>query len=287
MRGGHRLRLDLRSGTEWLAYYTRDFDNHLIAAACALMTEPGCVAIDAGANIGFWSVPLARRALELQGGIVAFEPVPSNAARLQHNLRMNGLLQVAEIIPAALSDSSGEATMILREDFEEGAATGNASIEIPDGRDDRYSSVQVATVTLDECAISALGRGALRVIKCDIEGHEDRFLSGATDTVARHRPIIFLEWNRAYYDRRRVDQTAQVQPFLDKLQYRTLLRTDGAWKPALEFRSPRPFDDLVVVPDDEIAATVSALEVAYSPYRRRRSCDGASLKGGRDRPGQC
>jgi hypothetical protein len=61
MRAGHVLRLDLRSGSEWLAYCTGDFDDGRIAAAASYIGLDSVV-IDAGANTGLWAVPPARQA---------------------------------------------------------------------------------------------------------------------------------------------------------------------------------------------------------------------------------
>ncbi|MGH3799119.1 MAG: hypothetical protein ACRDTD_03120 [Pseudonocardiaceae bacterium] len=43
MRAGHRMLLDLRSGSEWFAFYTGEFDDSRIPAARHLLTEPGSV----------------------------------------------------------------------------------------------------------------------------------------------------------------------------------------------------------------------------------------------------
>jgi hypothetical protein len=70
MRAGHRLRLDLRSGSEWLTFYTGEFDDERIVAAASL-AEPGSLVVDVGANIGFWSVPLARRGAAVGARVIA------------------------------------------------------------------------------------------------------------------------------------------------------------------------------------------------------------------------
>ena len=57
----------------------------LISAALQLM-PPGGPAVDFGADVGFWSVPLAE-----QGHVFAYEPVPSNTERLRDNAALNGV----------------------------------------------------------------------------------------------------------------------------------------------------------------------------------------------------
>jgi FkbM family methyltransferase len=148
MSTGHRLLLDLRSGSEWLAYYTGEFDAGRILVAQALMRrEPGGLAVDAGANIGFWTVPLALEASRTGATVMAFEPVPHNAARLWQNLSLNDVAATAEVRQHALSDRPGTLAMTLREDFANGSGTGNAAVAIDDGTDSTWSRIEVAAYT--------------------------------------------------------------------------------------------------------------------------------------------
>jgi FkbM family methyltransferase len=256
MRLGHRLRLDLRSGSEWFSYYTREFDDRRIAAARRLLHAPGSVAVDAGANIGLWTVPLARHLAGLGGRVVAVEPIPANAARLHENLRLNGLDAVVDVHEVAVSDRAGTAELSLREDFRDGAATGNAAIVIDDGADAAFRTVVVRTVPLD-----TLLAGAPRVdfVKADLEGHEDRFLAGAAGTLARCRPVVVCEWNRVYYTRRGIDPTEAVSDLLRSLDYRCLRHTPAGWSVGPDLYSPEPVDDLVLVPGEREAEVAAAL----------------------------
>ena len=259
MRTGHRMLLDLRSGSEWFAFYTGEFDDSRIAAAQRLLTEPGSVAIDAGANIGFWSVPLARRATDIGGRLIAIEPVPPNAARLRDNLGLNNLNAVADIVEAAVSDRDGQGRIVLREDFAAGAETGNAALEIADGTDARLPSLPVMLIRLDDLLEQHYGHVQVRVIKADIEGHEDRFLAGAVQTFSRCRPVAFLEWNRIYYQRRKVNPTVAVGALLRELSYRCLRNQQGVWTDNARFWSPQEIDDLVLVPEEQAAAVRETL----------------------------
>src|SRR5215472_13254382 len=60
MQLGYRMILDLRSAyTEWEAYYLGDYDTSVIRSITRLI-KPGSTVLDVGANIGFWTVPLAK-----------------------------------------------------------------------------------------------------------------------------------------------------------------------------------------------------------------------------------
>jgi uncharacterized protein Veg len=100
MRSGHRLTLDLRSRTEWLAYYTRRHDDTLIRVAERLLWRGGAVAVDLRADIGFWAVPLGRAVATTGGKVIATESVPGNRRRLEHNVRLNALFSTVHIVDA-------------------------------------------------------------------------------------------------------------------------------------------------------------------------------------------
>ena len=261
MCGGHTMRVDLRSGSEWYAFYSGRYDAGHIAAMQRLMRREGTVAVDAGANVGFWTVPLARRAAELRGRVIAVEPVPANARRLQENIRRNRLGAHAEVLTVALSDGTGQCLVTLREDFENGAPTGNAAVLIDDGGDERFESLTVDTVSLD-VLLEQRGNPDVDVIKADIEGHEDRFLAGAARTLARSRPAVFLEWNPVYFARRGIDAGAAIGAALDGLGYVCIRRTRDGWTAHDEVFSPRSVDDLVLAPAERAREVTAAFEAA-------------------------
>jgi hypothetical protein len=59
MRLGYKMMVDLRAEIEFLAYYTGEYDTRNIRSVLRLV-EPDWTILDVGANIGFWSVPLAH-----------------------------------------------------------------------------------------------------------------------------------------------------------------------------------------------------------------------------------
>jgi len=252
MRLGYSMRVDLRSRTEVFAYYTGRYDSPLISAAIKLLPTSG-VAFDIGANVGFWTVPLALRG----ESVVAFEPVPSNASRIRENLALNSIEHRAEVRELALSDEPGKVALSLREDFERGAGTGNASIVI-DQSDERFSTIECPVDTLDN-QVAMLGVERLDVVKMDVEGHEDYVLRGARTSLERFRPVMFVEWNRDYYDRRGVNPTTAFAEALRGLDYGVLRCDLQKWGPVEGFASPRDIDDLVLVPTEAIDRALAAL----------------------------
>jgi FkbM family methyltransferase len=132
--------VDLRSNTEFHTYYLGD-DTEEIRSVQQLIT-PDSAVIDVGANIGFWSIPLARH-LKGRNCLHAFEPVPANFRRLTDNIKRNALDGTVHLHERGLSDQNGSLQISLREDFANGAGTGNAAIVI-DSEDLRFKCTEIA-----------------------------------------------------------------------------------------------------------------------------------------------
>lgn len=261
MNLGHRLILDLRAPAQRNVYFTGWFDDDLLMVARGLLDQRGAVAVDVGANVGLWTIPLAHRAAHVAGEVLAFEPVHANAHRLQENIILNGVEAFVTVEETALSDDEGTLRMALREDFDAGAATGNASVVIADGRDVDFEQVDVPMTCLDD-AVDLPDRQHIAVMKIDAEGHEDRILTGGRDTLAEHRPVVFIEWNTLYHDRRGTDPTQLVTAAMDGLSYASLARVDGGWQVTRTYSSHREIDDLVLAPTERVADVLDRLHAA-------------------------
>jgi FkbM family methyltransferase len=106
----------------------------------------------------------------------AFEPNPANADFLRRHVRINRLSNV-RVEQAAVADRAGTA----RFDFGTGSGTGRLA---------DAGALEVRTVRLDDyCAEHGLAPSAMKI---DVEGAELSVLEGGRDTLARHRPVIFL-----------------------------------------------------------------------------------------------
>jgi FkbM family methyltransferase len=67
-------------------------------------SKPDAVVLDVGANIGWWTIPLARRLARGGGRVVAFEPVPANRARLEWAIAANAVGAHVQVAAVALGD---------------------------------------------------------------------------------------------------------------------------------------------------------------------------------------
>jgi FkbM family methyltransferase len=247
MKMGHQMLVDLRSGTELSAYYTGDYETTSIETVLKLIT-PKSVVLDVGANVGFWTIPLAR-ALTSGGCLHAFEPVPANLMRLGENVRRNRLDTTVQLHGIGLSDRKTTLQVSLREDFQNGAETGNSAIVI--GSEDnkfKWAAIEVAPLDGETCA--SLGIDHVDFIKLDIEGHEDKFLAGATTVFRRFRPILYMEINGAYYARRGVDASEVFEQWMHTENYEAALKTRSGWRLDSVRNRRRQFDNIFCLPSE-------------------------------------
>lgn len=154
-----------------------------------LKFQDGDVAIDIGANIGWYSLILDRIAGERKVDIFAFEPDPTNFDLLTENISRNSATRVS-IVQCAVADVTGHQTLHLYNKSNRGR---HSLLAIHDGE-----TVDVNTVTLDEFwKSSSLGARLPRFIKMDIEGFEFMALRGATSVLSRC-PMVMLEYSPGY-----------------------------------------------------------------------------------------
>jgi FkbM family methyltransferase len=146
-------------------------------------TKPGNVAVDIGANIGYYTLILAR-CVGPQGRVFAFEPDPVNFALLKKNVETNGYANVV-LVNKALSDKAASAKLFLATDN-----LGDHRIFDPgDGR----RSIPIETVALDD--FMADPPVSVDVIKMDVQGAEYRALRGMRSVLARSKSLtLFSEF---------------------------------------------------------------------------------------------
>ncbi len=141
--------------------------------------RPGMTAIDIGANLGVYSLPLARR-VGPGGRVFAYEPGSAPRELLRKSAELNRC-QNLEVIAAALSDGERE-----------GRLAGGSSSEYSSlGGAGDGESVQVTTLDLDE---PRRAWASPDFVKIDAEGEEERILRGGQTFFARHSPLVMFEF---------------------------------------------------------------------------------------------
>jgi FkbM family methyltransferase len=155
------------------------------------LTEPGDLAIDVGANIGYMSSVLAVR-VGPSGKVICFEPHPEIFASLRKNTenwKKDHRCGTFDLRQAALGKETGNAKLHMRECFLTNRGTARISDE--DGRKE-LSGIDISVQNLDQ----ALERSAVvGVLKLDVELYELSVLQGAREFLKRHavRDVVFEE----------------------------------------------------------------------------------------------
>lgn len=137
------------------------------------------VAVDVGANLGYYTFKMARR----YSRVYAFEANSEASAPI----RASGLDNVC-LINKGLSKMDGEAVLYIP--VVNGLAlSGWASLE-PDNCPDatHHLERQTELTTLDAFQLERVD-----LIKIDVEGHEFEVLQGACRTIAASRPTLIVE----------------------------------------------------------------------------------------------
>lgn len=145
--------------------------SHLDVALLHVPIHARRMAVDAGANVGVWTVAMAR----LFKHVYAFEPASDVYPCLRQN---TAHLPRVECIPVALGAVRGAA--YLGDDLARPGNTGARFLQ------DRGELVRV--VTLDSFVLKDLD-----FLKIDVEGEELNVLRGARHTIARCHPVILME----------------------------------------------------------------------------------------------
>lgn len=161
--------------------------------------RPGMTVLDVGANIGAHTVLFAQ-SVGPRGRVIAYEPQRVIHQILCANVALNGYLNVQPRNAAAGSEPSQ--LFVPPVDYTGGGNYGSLAL----GKWNEGEKVPVET-------IDSLNLSALHFVKIDVEGMETEVLRGATETLRRHRPILYVE-----NDRR--DNSAKLINQLFSMDYR-------------------------------------------------------------------
>ena len=149
--------------------------------------KPGMRAIDAGANVGYFSVLMGELVGDA-GHVYLFEPTPRLKDPLERSMFLNGYVNRTTLITDPLWDTVGaEVTFAIPN-----ADTKNARISDPVGGDD-HTQVTLTTTTID----ATIQPGEkIDFIKVDVEGAELQLWRGMKRVLSENEAIsVFLEYN--------------------------------------------------------------------------------------------
>ena len=162
------------------------------------LARPGANVVDAGANIGQYTLLAAKR-VGRQGRVLSFEPNPYTFAALETNVAANHFKNVS-LFDCALSDTEGSFPLYLSpQDFNTGLASLRP-LEAHPSPDVRALAAQAPRIVNVPCRrlddlLQDKAIDRVDVIKADVEGTELAIFVGGASTIERDRPAILFEVN--------------------------------------------------------------------------------------------
>lgn len=152
-----------------------------VTEAIEKLTRPGMIAIDVGADIGYYTLQMSRL-VGPQGRVVAFEPIPDARRRLEHNIALNGCKNI-EVSEYALGNQEG--TVYLEDPFKK----SRLNLTKSSGEE---GDIKVSIKRMDDLA-EQMNLPSVDIVKMDIEGAEHEALLGMESILKKHHPILIVE----------------------------------------------------------------------------------------------
>jgi FkbM family methyltransferase len=153
---------------------------------CALfhkLLKAGDTYVDVGAHVGYHSL-LARQIVGPDGHVLAVEPQPYNANKIQVNSALNGYSNISVDVGAA-----GEIDGVVRL-YDQVAIDKSRLTLVGHGVHEGIAAFEVPVWTLDTL-LKRFDITRIRLLKIDVEGYELAILKGAHDTLRRVENVIF------------------------------------------------------------------------------------------------
>jgi FkbM family methyltransferase len=182
--------------------------NHDEAEFLKTFISDGDFVVEAGANIGTHTVPMAKW-IGATGKLIAFEPQRVLFQMMCGNLAANALWNVLAV-QEGLSDRSG-IIGIPKINYLEPGNFGGVSLG--------SGAEQVATRTLD-----SINLPKCNLIKIDVEGMEASVICGAINTINKFKPVLYVENDRE-------DKSHELVRLIDSLGYNMWWHTPALYSP--------------------------------------------------------
>ena len=194
-----------------------------------LNLRPGDTAVDIGAHKGAYAYWM-HKSVGPRGRVVCFEPQPELAAYLR---RMSEALHLDRLHVEALGVSSRRGERSLSVPLGGPSPAGTLESGLIERKHVIYL---VGVTTLDDY----FGPGTpVRLIKCDVEGHEFEVFRGGERLLREQRPILLFECEERHHRRH---ASRDVFAFLEGLGYAGAFVSRKGLRPLREFDAARHGD---------------------------------------------
>ncbi len=182
----------------------------------AAINQP--VVLDIGANIGVHTVGWAKDNPQMR--ICAFEPSPVTYKVLNKNIELNKITGQVETFLLAVSNATETRSFYHAED--------DAYSSLKDTKRKAVKDIfKIQTTTLDDF-VKDKRLDKIDFIKIDVEGFEGEVIEGATQTLSKLRPDLFVEIYKGTDSNAAPEKTIKT---LINMGYKAYIFIDGKLRP--------------------------------------------------------
>lgn len=158
---------------------------HWLLEVVLSLVKPGDHVVEVGANIGFYTVAMARQ-IGPTGRLTTFEANARLAGLVRRSLNLNAVLDRCTIVNKAAWNTVGELEFVTSRRFSGGGYVGAG---FDDLHEDSVRTV-VQTMPIDDVI-----DGRVDFMRLDAEGSEPFILRGAQEVLTRNPDIVIcMEW---------------------------------------------------------------------------------------------
>ena len=215
----------------------KHYEPHLMAF-CKKHLDQSKDVIDVGANIGFYTVMLAKNIGNQR--ILAIEPTKGALRLLRKNIELNNVGDKVEVFDGVVSDFNGSVQIKTISGKEEFSSIGEMSH--PSISDLKWENEEVKSIKLDDLVEQkSINPG---FIKIDVEGSEHLVFTGAKNILSNFRPIILSELNDIML-KKNGSSAKEVIDLIESFNYNVYDATDFSTLPG-----SKDFGDIVCFPKE-------------------------------------
>jgi len=211
------------------------------------------VIIDIGANVGYYTVELAKL-LATSGKLLSFEPVEASFSQLKKNVELNHLEKKVTTLQIGLSNSISEEKIFLPR------KSGSSAASLRNLHPEEKSESQIIKISTLDDVMGSLGIIDCNLIKIDVEGGELQVIEGGIETISKFKPVIFAELLRKWSKEFSYNPNS-VLSLLQKLDY-------SCWGVSEELREISIFEEtdletnFLFIHQEELTETLKSLRIA-------------------------
>ena len=210
---GHRMQLDRSDSLE---LSIRGIYEPLETRLAQELIRPGGCAVDVGANIGYYTLLLAR-GVGPRGRVYAFEPEPQNFSLLEKNVRSNGYANV-QLERKAASDTTGSLQLFVSRE-------NQGDHRVYASPTESRGSVHIRAVRLDDYFRDEFPE--IDLLKMDIQGAEGHALLGMSEMLRCRPPRAILTEFWPLGLKRAGSEAARILQLLEARGYRLHLLNES------------------------------------------------------------